>query len=125
MDSERARPAPAPTGDPRVDAAIAGLAALDDMDLTERPAVLEEVHDRLREILGELGDPGRPGPAAPARPGEPGRPGEQGELGVPGRPGPFPAGGQRPQPAPPRPGPQQPGSPRPGAPSPGSWPRRP
>jgi len=135
MDSERVRPAPDPTGDPRVDAAIAGLAALEDVDLAERPAILEEVHDRLREILGELGDPGRPGPAGLARPGEPGRPGEQGELGAPGRPGEqgelggpgghraFPAGGQRPQPGPPRPGPQQPGSPRPGV--PGSWPRRP
>ena len=49
-----------PTGDPRVDTAIAGLAGLDDVELADRPAVLEEVHDRLREILGELGDAGRP-----------------------------------------------------------------
>jgi hypothetical protein len=49
-----------PTGDARVDAAIAGLGALDDIELSDRPAVLEEVHDRLREILGELGDAGRP-----------------------------------------------------------------
>ena len=134
MDSERVRPAPAPTGDPRVDAAIQGLAALEDVDLAERPAVLEEVHDRLREILGELGDPGRQAPAT-GRPGEPGRPGEQGELGAPGRPGPFPASGQRPQPGPPRPGsqqpgsqqpgPRQPGSSHPGAPGPSPWPRRP
>jgi len=48
------------TGDARVDAAIAGLGGLDDMELADRPAVLEEVHDRLREILGELGDAGRP-----------------------------------------------------------------
>ena len=130
MDSERVQPALAPTGDPRVDAAIQGLAALEDVDLAERPAILEEVHDRLREILGELGDPGRQAPAAPARPGEPGRPGEQGEFGVPGGHGAFPAAGQRPQPGPPRPSPQQPGppqpgSPRPGGPVPGSWPRRP
>jgi hypothetical protein len=105
MDSERVRPAPAPTGDVRVDAAIGGLSSLEDMDLAERPAVIEEVHDRLREILGELGDPGRPGPAVPARPGEPGRPGEQDELG---------AGSM------PRPGP-----PRPGASGPATWPRRP
>ena len=105
MDSERVRPAPAPTGDFRVDAAIGGLSSLEDMDLAERPAVLEGVHDRLREILGELGDPGRPGPAVPARPGEPGRPGEQDELG---------AGSM------PRPGP-----PRPGASGPATWPRRP
>ena len=53
-----------PTGDERVDAAIAGLSALDDMELAGRPAVLEAVHDRLREILGELGDAGRPGHGA-------------------------------------------------------------
>jgi hypothetical protein len=74
MDAERARPAVAPTGDARVDEAVEGLADLDQIDLDERPAVLEEVHDRLREILGELG---------PVRPGEPGRPGQQGELGAP------------------------------------------
>jgi hypothetical protein len=109
MDAERARSAFAPTGDPRVDAAVARLAALEDVDVAERPAVLEEVHDRLREILGELGDAEAAGPV-PARPGEPGRRGEQGELG-----GAVPPGSQ-----PPRPGP-----PRPGVPGPGSWPRRP
>jgi hypothetical protein len=104
MDSERVRPALAPTGDPRVDAAVQGLASLEDVDLARRPAVLEEVHDRLREILGELGDPGRPGPAVPARPGEPGRPGEQAELGA----------GILPRSA----------ALRPGMPGPGSWPQR-
>ena len=99
MDEERTRPALAPTGDARVDQAIEGLCDLDQIDLDERPAVLEEVHDRLREILGELGDAGRPGQAAPVRPGEPGRRGEQGELGT----------GISPRPGPP----------------PGSWPRRP
>jgi hypothetical protein len=74
MDEERTRPAPAPTGDPRVDQAIAGLSTLEEMDLDQRPAALEVVHDRLREILGELGD------AA-----EPGRHGEQGQLGTGGR----------------------------------------
>jgi hypothetical protein len=108
MDSERIPPVSVPTGDPRVDAAIAGLAALADTDLAARPAVLEEVHDRLREILGELGDPGAPGQAAAARPGEPGRRGEQGELSGASRPG-----------VQPRPGP------RPGAPGPGAWPRQP
>ena len=44
--------------------------------LSGDPAALEEVHDRLREILGELGEPGRPG-----RSGRPGEQGEQGELG--------------------------------------------
>jgi hypothetical protein len=89
MDSERVRPALAPTGDSRVDAAIGGLASLDDVDLADRPAALEQVHDRLREILGELGDAdrgdqGRLAPAAPARPGERG---EQGQLGGAPRPG--------------------------------------
>ena len=77
MDSQRARPALAPTGDARVDAAVEELASVEDMDLADRPQVFGCVHDRLREILGELGDPGRPGPA---RPGEPGRPGEQHQL---------------------------------------------
>jgi len=49
-----------PTGDDRVDAAVAGLAALDELELADHPAVLEAVHDRLRDILGELGDAGRP-----------------------------------------------------------------
>jgi hypothetical protein len=59
MEPQRERPAPAPTGDPRVDAVIEGLTGIEDMDLADRPAVLEKVHDRLREILGELGDPRR------------------------------------------------------------------
>ncbi len=80
MDEERVRLSAQPTGDPRVDQAIAGLAAIDEMPLDERPAALEAVHDRLREILGELGDPG--GPAGQGRPGEPGRPGWQGQLGA-------------------------------------------
>ena len=73
MDPERTQPTPESTGDSRVDEAIAGLAAVDDLPLDDRPAALEAVHDRLREILGELGTPGAPGAA--------GRPGEQGELG--------------------------------------------
>ncbi len=59
MEPQRERSAPVPTGDPRVDAAIEQLASIEDLDLADRPAVLEEVHDRLREILGELGDPRR------------------------------------------------------------------
>jgi hypothetical protein len=92
MDSERpdgasfAAPSAVPpqpaqsTGDPRVDEAIAGLPRLGELPLDEHPAALESVHDRLREILGELGDAG-------ARPGEhrPGRPGERGEQGQLGR----------------------------------------
>jgi len=84
MDAEPTRPTLAPTGDARVDQAIEGLSDLDQIDLDERPAVLEEVHDRLREILGELSEAGRAGQAAAGaqpRPGQPGRPGEQGVLG--------------------------------------------
>ena len=58
------------TGDPRVDEAVATLAALGDRPLEEHPPVLEAVHDKLREVLGEVGEPGRPG-----------RPGHQGEFG--------------------------------------------
>jgi hypothetical protein len=84
VDSERERPAPAPTGDPRVDAAVERLAALGDMDLADQPAVLEDVHGRLRDILGELGEAGGPAQDRPAqdRPAEPGRRGEQGQLGA-------------------------------------------
>ncbi len=59
MEPQRAQPATAPTGDPRVDAAVEELAAIEETDLAGRPAVLGRVHDRLREILGELGDPRR------------------------------------------------------------------
>jgi len=74
MDTEPLRPPAATTGDSRVDEAIARLAALREAPLDEHPPVLEAVHDKLREILGELGDAGGP---RPARPGERG---EQGQL---------------------------------------------
>lgn len=74
MEEERPEAVPAQsTGDPRVDEAIAGLGVLRDLPLDEHPAALESVHDRLREILGELGD-------ADARPGRPGQSGQQGLL---------------------------------------------
>lgn len=92
MDSERLAVSPVSTGDSRVDAVIRGLASLADTDLASRPAVLEEVHDRLRELLGELDDPDG---LRRADPGQPGRPGEQGELSgtVPPRPLPGDQGG--------------------------------
>jgi hypothetical protein len=42
------------TGDERVDAAVAGLGALGEIPVEEHPEVLEEVHRRLGEILGEV-----------------------------------------------------------------------
>lgn len=59
MDTERSGATAAGTGgtgDPRVDEAIEGLSALSELPLEEHPPVLEAVHDRLREILGELGE---------------------------------------------------------------------
>ena len=58
LDSERPLLTSVPTGDARVDEAISGLASLGEADLADRPAVLQDVHDRLREILGELGGQG-------------------------------------------------------------------
>ncbi|MGH3234672.1 MAG: hypothetical protein ACRDOH_15745 [Streptosporangiaceae bacterium] len=50
-----------PTGDERVDAAVAGLSRLPGIAADEHVAVLEEVHGRLREILGEFNEgPDRP-----------------------------------------------------------------
>jgi hypothetical protein len=43
-----------PTGDERVDDAVAGLSRLPGRPVDEHVAVLEEVHGRLRDILGEL-----------------------------------------------------------------------
>jgi hypothetical protein len=42
------------TGDTRVDEAVAQLGRLDDAPLGEHPAILSQVHDRLRGVLGEL-----------------------------------------------------------------------
>jgi len=58
---EHSPPGPAlPTGDDRVDDAVAGLSRLQGRPADEHVAVLEEVHGRLRDILGELNEgPGR------------------------------------------------------------------
>lgn len=45
-----------PTGDDRVDAALAGLNRLAGAPAEEHVAVLEEVHGRLRDILGEVNE---------------------------------------------------------------------
>ena len=44
------------TGDDRVDAALAGLSRLPGTPAEEHVAVLEEVHGRLRDILGEVNE---------------------------------------------------------------------
>jgi hypothetical protein len=53
-DTERPAVHPAGTGDPRVDGAVSGLSMLAGLPADEHVAVLEEVHGRLRDILGEL-----------------------------------------------------------------------
>jgi hypothetical protein len=58
-DTPRLAAAPPPTGDDRVDAAVAGLNRLAGLPADEHVAVLEETHGRLRDILGEL-DEGPP-----------------------------------------------------------------
>jgi hypothetical protein len=64
----RHRPA---TGDPRVDAVLARLDELEGLPVTEHRAVFEDVHRRLRDVLGEL-DTGQPRGAGDAA-GRPGR----------------------------------------------------
>jgi hypothetical protein len=57
-----------PTGDDRVDAAAAGLGRLPGLQVDEHVAVLEEVHGRLRDILGELDEGGEGPDPAKGRP---------------------------------------------------------
>ena len=72
MQDEQASQRRPATGESRVDEALAKLDELAGLPVTEHPAVFEQVHRRLREVLGEL-DPGEPGGAgAPGRPGPPG-----------------------------------------------------
>jgi hypothetical protein len=56
------------TGEPRVDAALARLDELEGLPVTEHRAVFEDVHRRLRDVLGELdaGQASAPGQAATA-----------------------------------------------------------
>jgi hypothetical protein len=56
LDPERRLAAPPPTGDARVDAAVAGLSRLPGTPAEDHVAVLEEVHGRLRDILGEIAE---------------------------------------------------------------------
>ena len=68
------------TGDARVDAAVARLRDLADAPLDEHPAILGDVHDRLRAVLGELGPGGSGGPGGPGGSGGPGGPGGSGST---------------------------------------------
>jgi hypothetical protein len=55
QDDSVAQPQQPPaTGEARVDAAMARLDELPALPVTEHPAVFEQVHRRLREVLGEL-----------------------------------------------------------------------
>jgi hypothetical protein len=54
LDSERAVVQAPPTGDARVDDAIAGLSRLAGRPAEEHVAVLEEAYGRLRDILDDL-----------------------------------------------------------------------
>jgi len=57
-EPEEAFPEPggprAATGEPRVDAALAGLDELAGRPVTEHRPIFEDVHRRLRDVLGEL-----------------------------------------------------------------------
>jgi hypothetical protein len=53
VPAEPAQPRQA-TGEPRVDAALARLNELAGRPVTEHRAVFEDVHRRLRDVLGEL-----------------------------------------------------------------------
>ncbi len=55
-DAERAVAGLPSTGDARVDAAVAGLSRLHGKAPEDHVAILEEVHGRLRDILGELAE---------------------------------------------------------------------
>jgi hypothetical protein len=53
-----------PTGDDKVDEAVAALSRLPGTPADEHVAVLEEVHGQLRDILGEVAEGSdRPGAA--------------------------------------------------------------
>jgi hypothetical protein len=64
-------PAPEPTGDPRVDAAVAALGGLGGRPVHEHVEVFEDVHRQLQELLASAG---QDEPGQPPRPAEPPRP---------------------------------------------------
>ena len=67
---EPARPLTVPrpeTGEFRVDAALSLLDELTELPVTEHPAMFEQVHAQLSEVLDELGARMAPRPAGPPR----------------------------------------------------------
>ena len=70
LNTERSAAQAAPTGDARVDDAIAGLSRLQGRPADEHVAILEEVHGRLRDILGELDETPESPQAAPGSTGQ-------------------------------------------------------
>jgi hypothetical protein len=79
------------TGETRVDEALASLDELAGLPVTEHPAVFEQVHRRLREVLGELDTEESAG--SPAGPGTAGTAGPAGPAGAAGPAGPAGAAG--------------------------------
>ncbi|MGH3243065.1 MAG: hypothetical protein ACRDNL_21990 [Spirillospora sp.] len=65
--------APDPTGDPRVDAAVARLGELGSRPVPEHVEVYEDVHQRLQELLAsaDQDEPRPPQVPQPARPAFP------------------------------------------------------
>jgi hypothetical protein len=61
MQDEQASQGRPATGESKVDEALARLDELAELPVAEHPAVFEQVHRRLRDVLGEL-DSGPPGP---------------------------------------------------------------
>ena len=70
LDAERSVADAAPTGDARVDEAVAGLSRLQGRPADEHVAILEEVHGRLRDILGELDETPESPQAGPGSAGQ-------------------------------------------------------
>jgi hypothetical protein len=68
MQDEQASQGRPATGESKVDEALARLDELAELPVAEHPAVFEQVHRRLREVLGEL-DAGPPGGAGLPGPG--------------------------------------------------------
>ena len=69
-DGPGQRPA---TGEPRVDAALARLDELAGRPVTEHRAIFEDVHRRLRDVLGELDTRQAHAEDQPGAAGRPGR----------------------------------------------------